>query len=93
MAALFIFPIANKRKYMNETDTSRLVEVFHGSLWEAELVKTLLADGGIPSTLKDGLVANVVLPAAAVQVRVLVHEASFEPAMVIVREFEEKRFL
>ena len=31
---------------MKEEDKSKLVEVFHGSLWEAELVKGLLTDRG-----------------------------------------------
>ena len=30
---------------MKEEDKSKLVEVFHGSLWEAELVKGLLKTG------------------------------------------------
>ena len=37
---------------MKEEDKSKLVEVFNGSLWEAELVKSLLENNGIESTLK-----------------------------------------
>ena len=32
---------------MKEEDKSKLVEVFNGSLWEAELVKSLLENNGI----------------------------------------------
>ena len=67
-------------------DKSRLVEVFKGSLWEAELVKGLLKDRGITSTIKDGLVVNVALPETAIDVQVLVNEADFESAMDVVRE-------
>ncbi len=67
-------------------DKSRLVEVFKGSLWEAELVKGLLKDRGITSTIKDGLVVNVALPETAIDVQVLVNEADFEAAMDVVRE-------
>ncbi|MDO4164495.1 MAG: DUF2007-related protein [Bacteroides sp.] len=76
---------------MTEEDKSKLVEVFKGSLWEAELVKSLLGNGEIESVLKDGLVVNVVLPATAVEVVVLVNEKDFEPAMEIVREYENKK--
>lgn len=67
-------------------DKSRLVEVFKGSLWEAELVKGLLKDRGITSTIKDGLIVNVALPETAIDVQVLVNEADFESAMDVVRE-------
>ena len=53
---------------MKEEDKSKLVEVFNGSLWEAELVKSLLENNGIESTLKDGMVVNIVLPETAVDV-------------------------
>lgn len=67
-------------------DKSKLVEVFKGSLWEAELVKGLLNDRGIESTIKDGLVVNVALPETAIDVQVLVNEADYEAAMSVVRE-------
>ena len=77
---------------MKATDKSKLIEVFKGSLWEAELVKSLLDDAELESTLRDGLVVNVVLPASSVEVRVLVHEDVFEPAMSIVRKYERKKY-
>lgn len=75
---------------MKKEDKSKLVEVFRGSLWEAELVKSLLESGHIEATTKDGMVVNVVLPASAVDVKVLVNEEDFEPAMEIVREYARK---
>ena len=62
---------------MKEEDKSKLVEVFNGSLWEAELVKSLLENNGIDSTLNDGLA-------------VLVNEANYEAAMEVVRSYEKK---
>ena len=73
---------------MKEEDKSKLVEVFNGSLWEAELVKSLLEN--IESTLKDGMVVNIVLPETAVDVAVLVNEANYEAAMEVVRSYEKK---
>lgn len=71
---------------MEAEDKTKLIEVFRGSLWEAELVKGLLKDRGIESAIKDGLVVNVALPETAVSVEVLVNEADYESAMDVIRE-------
>ena len=75
---------------MKEEDKSKLIEVFKGSLWEAQLVKSLLGHNDIESTLKDGMVVNVVLPDTAIDVAVLVNEANYETAMEVVRAYEKK---
>lgn len=76
---------------MKEEDKSKLIEVFKGSLWEAQLVKSLLGNNDIESTLKDGMVVNVVLPDTAIDVAVLVNEANYETAMEVVRAYEKGR--
>ena len=75
---------------MKEEDKSKLIEVFKGSLWEAQLVKSLLGNNDIESTLKDGMVVNVVLPDTAIDVAVLVNEANYETAMEVVHEKKKK---
>ena len=75
---------------MKEEDKSKLIEVFKGSLWEAQLVKSLLGKNDIESTLQDGMVVNVVLPDTAIDVAVLVNEANYETAMEVVRAYEKK---
>ena len=75
---------------MKEEDKSKLIEVFKGSLWEAELVKSLLGNSEIQSAIKDGLLVNVVLPETALDVAVLVNETDYEAAMEVVREYEKK---
>ena len=76
---------------MKEEDKSKIVEVFAGSTWEAELVKSLLENNSIEAATKDGMVVNVVLPDTAVDVSVLVNEKDYEAAMEVVREYEKKR--
>ncbi|HBO05595.1 MULTISPECIES: DUF2007-related protein [Bacteroides] len=76
---------------MKEEDKSKLIEVFQGSLWEAQLVKSLLENNDIESTLKDGMVVNIVLPETAVDIAVLVNEANYEAAMEVVREYEKNK--
>lgn len=76
---------------MKTEDKSKLIEVFKGSLWEAEMVKSLLDNAEVEAVLKDGMVVNVVLPATAVEVKVLVNEANYEVAMEVVREYENNQ--
>ena len=73
---------------MKEEDKSKLVEVFHGSLWEAELVKGLLKDRGVEAAIQNGLLVNNTLPESAMTVVVVVNEADFEAAMEVIRERE-----
>ena len=40
---------------MKEEDKSKLIEVFTGSPWEAELVKSLLGNSDIEAVTKDGM--------------------------------------
>ena len=69
---------------MKEEDKSKLIEVFTGSPWEAELVKSLLGNSDIEAVTKDGMVVNVV------DVSVLVNEKDYEAAMEVVREYEKR---
>lgn len=71
-------------------DKSRLIEVFTGSLWKAELVKSMLESNEIKAVIQGGTVVNVVLPDTAIDVPVLVNEKDYEAAMEIVREYEKK---
>ena len=50
---------------MMEEDKSKLKKVYTGSLWQAEMVKSLLGNSNIESSIKDGGVVNVVLPETA----------------------------
>lgn len=43
---------------MKEEDKSKLIEVFTGSPWEAELVKSLLGNSDIEAVTKDGMVVK-----------------------------------
>ena len=42
-----------------EKDCGRIVEVFNGSRWEAELVKGLLESSNIIAEVKDGLMSSI----------------------------------
>ena len=57
---------------MKEEDNSRLIEVFSGSRWEAELIKGLLESNEIDAALKDGLITTIapyISPTVSVMVK------------------------
>ena len=86
-SSIFVGYELQDRTERKETENkNELEKVIKGSLWEAELVKGLLKDRGILSTIKDGLVVNVALPETAIDVQVLVNEVDFEAAMDVIRE-------
>lgn len=75
---------------MNENiDNSRIVEVFDGSRWEAELIKGLLESNGIISDVKDGLISSIA-PYISPTVTVMVNEDQYEQAMEIIRNRDKK---
>ena len=69
---------------MKEEDNSRLVEVFNGSRWEAELIKGLLESNDIEALLKDGLM-TAIAPYISPTVSVMVNEDDYESAMEVIR--------
>lgn len=75
---------------MKEEDKSKLIEVYKSSPWEAEIVKGLLNANGIQVMLKDSMLPNIILPAAVMDVAILVAEQDFEAAMEIIREREKE---
>ena len=69
---------------MKEEDNSRLVEVFNGSRWEAELIKGLLESNDIEALLKDGLM-TAIAPYISPTVSVMVKEEDYESALEVIR--------
>lgn len=76
---------------MKAEDKSKLIEVFKGSLWEAELVKGLLEANGVKSATKDSIAVNIALPETAIDVAVLVNEEDYEAAMQVMRERDREQ--
>lgn len=79
---------------MKTKDDSPLVEVFVGTLWEAELVKGLLETEKIQSALKsDGLAS--IIPSVSVNfcsngTSVLVNAEDYQVAMQLIESREDK---
>ncbi len=70
---------------MNKTtDEGRIVEVYNGSRWEAELIKGLLESSGIMAEVKDGLMSSFA-PYISPTVSVMVNEDQYDDAMEIIK--------
>lgn len=71
---------------MTGTDNGKLVQVFAGTLWEAELIKGLLDSNAIPCAIEDysiGAVTSPYLPGGG-DVVVVVNEVDEERATKII---------
>jgi hypothetical protein len=68
----------------------KIVEVFEGNLFQAQMVKNLIENDGIESILKDELIGTrspVWRPGGGV--RVMVSDLEYDRARLIVDEFEK----
>lgn len=73
---------------MATNDNDPLVEVFGGSLWEAEVVKGLLEANDIQSMLKDETLGSVTSPYAGIggEMKVLVDRTDYPLAKKLIDE-------
>ncbi len=68
-----------------------VVEVFSGSLWEAEMIRTLLTDAQIAHFLKNSTLNDFMYdPIGAEGVKVMVLEDEVERAREIIRNYLQK---
>ncbi len=69
------------------------VEVFSGTIWQAELVKSLLENAEIQTFLKDEfngvMIPWVIAGGGAGSVKVIVSKSDYDKAKQIVDEFEK----
>jgi hypothetical protein len=78
---------------MTPNDEIVPVEVFAGTIWEAEMVKSLLENAEIETFLLDENTGTLApwytAPGGAGSVKVIVSNGDFEKAKVIVAEYEK----
>lgn len=73
---------------MNIKD-DRIVQVYAGAMWQAEMVKSLLEAAGINSFLRNALINSYAFdPISAEGVQVMISEADYPLAQTIVDEYE-----
>lgn len=78
---------------MHPEDEIESVEVFAGTTWQAEMLKSLLADAEIEAFLKDEIIGTLspwwAAPGGAGSVKVIVSSQDFERAIVIVNDYQK----
>jgi hypothetical protein len=78
---------------MKTAEKKELVEVFDGTSWQAEMVKSLLKDAGIEAYIKDSIMGMLnpwwTAPGGAGAVKVFVAEPDINEAKQIVAEYEK----
>lgn len=76
---------------MEFSDHIEPVEIFSGTIWQAELLKSILADASIESFLLDEFTGTMApwytSGGGAGSVKVVVSSLDFDQAMEIVKEF------
>ncbi len=71
---------------------SRIIEIYSGTLWEAEMVKSLLESAGINSFLKNSVLNSYALdPIKSEGVQVMIVESDLTSAVAIVEQFKQNR--
>ncbi len=78
---------------METEDTTKLVEVYDGTAWQAGIVKSMLDDAGIEAFIKDAILGTLnpwwTAPGGAGAVKIIVTEKDAAEAKKVVEEFEE----
>lgn len=79
---------------MKENKQTKSVEIYSGTLWEAQIVKNLLGEAKIEVFLKEEILGSLNLPWASNggglgMSRVIILESDYENAKLIVDEFRK----
>lgn len=69
-------------------DSDKIIEVFSGTLWEAELLKSILSDAKINCFLKNAVInSNLYDPIMSHGVKIMIQTADEKEAKTIVDDF------
>jgi hypothetical protein len=69
----------------------RIIEIFDGDSFQAQMVKNLLENEGIESFLKDEIIARSPIFRPGGGVRVMISELDYEKAKLVVIEYEKSQ--
>jgi hypothetical protein len=77
---------------MKADKDNKPIEVFSGTQWQAEMVRSLLENATIDSFIEDGIMGTLgpwwTAPGGAGAVRVFVLESNYEKAKAIANEYD-----
>jgi hypothetical protein len=67
----------------------KLIEIYDGNLFQAQMVKNLLENEGIESFLKDEIISRSPIYKSGAGVRVMISESDYDRARVVVDEYDK----
>lgn len=77
---------------MNKMTEDPIIEIFSGSLWEAEMIKTLLTEEGIESFIRNTSLSSYVYePTISAGAKVMILGSALERAKPVIDEFWKRR--
>ena len=72
-------------------DENNVVEVFSGTLWEAQLISSMLKDEGIESFLKNSVLTSYAYnPSFSQEVKIMILKSNLNTAERIIRGYKDK---
>ena len=84
---VYLSPVTISAKCM-DADNDKAVVIFSGTLWEAEMVRTLLQDAGIGSFLQNSTRNSYdISPIIAGDVKVLILNSDIDDALSIMEDY------
>jgi len=79
---------------MKSKEGIRSIEIFAGTLWEVELLKSLFENANIDAYIKDGIIGTTfpfqAAPGAANPVKLVVSSTDYDRAIIVLQEFKKK---
>ncbi|OFY44617.1 MAG: hypothetical protein A2X18_03325 [Bacteroidetes bacterium GWF2_40_14] len=71
-----------------ENDNDKIIEIFSGTVWECEMVKSLLENEGIECFFRNYLGTSYgYIPTSAESVRIMISDSNYEKAKIVVDSY------
>lgn len=78
---------------MGNQDHIEAVELFAGSQWEVELLKSLLENANIKGFLKDDIIGTTfpfhAAPGVANPIKLIISSTDYDKALIVLQEFKK----
>lgn len=74
-----------------ENDDNKIIDLFSGTLWEAQLITSLLKNEGIESFLKNSVLSSYAYnPSFSQEIKIMILESDLDNAQKIILRFFNK---
>ncbi|MFA5848664.1 MAG: DUF2007 domain-containing protein [Bacteroidales bacterium] len=75
-----------------ENENDKIIEIFSGTVWECEMVKSLLENEGIECFFRNYLGTSYgYIPTSAESVRIMISGSNYEKAKIVVDSYSSSQ--